>query len=119
VKVEGRTSAHPASVEGERRLACGFAHPHSSEEARAIAEAGMILRVQVGSGMHGTSVTGQDDRDEMGLCLEPARHVTGLARVQLGLRPLVPPSTSRSTSATPHGTGLAAWTTGRGRVTSM
>jgi len=25
----------------------------------------------VGSGVHGTSITGQDDRDEMGLCLEP------------------------------------------------
>ena len=31
----------------------------------------MILRGQVGSGVHGTSVEGQDDRDEMGLCLEP------------------------------------------------
>ena len=25
--------------------------------------------------MHGTSVTGQDDRDEMGLCLEPPQFV--------------------------------------------
>lgn len=33
----------------------------------------MILRVQVGSGVHGTSISGQDDRDEMGICLEPAR----------------------------------------------
>jgi uncharacterized protein len=44
----------------------------------------MILRVQVGSGVHGTSVSGQDDRDEMGLCLEPPRFVTGLARVPNG-----------------------------------
>jgi hypothetical protein len=44
----------------------------------------MILRVQVGSGTHGTSIDGQDDRDEMGLCLEPARFVTGLARVPAG-----------------------------------
>lgn len=44
----------------------------------------MILRVQVGSGTHGTSVSGQDDRDEMGLCLEPASYVTGLARVPAG-----------------------------------
>ena len=42
----------------------------------------MILRVQVGSGTHGTSITGQDDRDEMGLCLEPPRFVTGLARFE-------------------------------------
>jgi hypothetical protein len=44
----------------------------------------MILRVQVGSGVHGTSITGQDDRDEMGLCLEPAQFITGLARVPNG-----------------------------------
>jgi hypothetical protein len=47
----------------------------------------------VGSGVHGTSVTGQDDRDEMGLCLEPPQFVTGLARVPNGTRgqaPLVP-----------------------------
>jgi len=72
-------------IEGERTLPPGFAHPHASEEARAIAEDGMILRVQVGSGVHGTSITGQDDRDEMGICLEPARFVTGLARVPRGI----------------------------------
>lgn len=37
--------------------------------------------------MHGTSITGQDDRDEMGLCLEPPGYVTGLARVPAGLSP--------------------------------
>jgi uncharacterized protein len=62
----------------------GFNHPHASEQARAIAEQGMILRVQVGSGVHGTSISGQDDRDEMGICLEPAEFVTGLARVPSG-----------------------------------
>ena len=72
-------------VEGERRLPHGFGHPHASEEARAIAEAGMILRVQVGSGVHGTAIGGQDDRDEMGICLEPAAFVTGLARVPRGI----------------------------------
>lgn len=54
-------------IHGERSLPAGFAHPHASEEARALAEAGMILRVQVGSGVHGTSISGQDDRDEMGI----------------------------------------------------
>ena len=49
-----------------------------------IAEKGMILRVQVGSGVHGTSIAGQDDRDEMGLCLEPPQFVTGLAQVPDG-----------------------------------
>ena len=70
-----------AEIYGDKSLPPGFRHPHASEEARTIAEAGMILRVQVGSGVHGTSISGQDDRDEMGICLEPARFVTGLARV--------------------------------------
>lgn len=81
-------SAGPAP--GSTALPAGFAHPHASEEARAIAEQGMILRVQVGSGVHGTSITGQDDRDEMGLCLEPAQFVTGLARVPNGTGGLGP-----------------------------
>jgi uncharacterized protein len=63
----------------------GFQHPHASEEARRIAETGMILRAQVGSGVHGTSIGGQDDRDEMGICLEPPEYVTGVARVPAGV----------------------------------
>ena len=46
----------------------------------------MILHAQVGSGVHGTAVVGQDDRDnEMGICLEPPEHVTGVARVPAGI----------------------------------
>ena len=77
-------------IPGSTALPAGFAHPHASEEARRIAEDGMILRVQVGSGVHGTSVTGQDDRDEMGVCLEPPQFVTGLARVPNGTRGQAP-----------------------------
>src|ERR1700748_3374243 len=80
----------PGPVPGSVMLPAGFAHPHASEEARAIAENGMILRVQVGSGVQGTSISGQDDRDEMGLCLEPPQFVTGLARVLNGTRGLGP-----------------------------
>ena len=56
-------------------------HPHAGEEARRIAEAGTLLRTQFGSGVHGTAISGQDDRDELGICLEPPRFVTGVARV--------------------------------------
>jgi hypothetical protein len=35
--------------------------------------------------VHGTSIDGQDDRDEMGICLEPARFVTGVDLVPSGL----------------------------------
>jgi hypothetical protein len=65
------STSSPAPVRGSTALPFGFRHRHASEEARAIAENGMMLRVQVGSGVHGTSISGQDDRDEMGLCLEP------------------------------------------------
>lgn len=77
-------------VTGSTVLPGGFAHPHASEQARVIAERGMILRVQVGSGVHGTSIAGQDDRDEMGVCLEPPEFVTGLARVPNGTRDVGP-----------------------------
>jgi hypothetical protein len=73
-----------SAIDGDRTLPAGYPHPHASEQARAIAEGGLILRVQVGSGVHGTSISGQDDRDEMGICLEPPEYVTGLARVPAG-----------------------------------
>jgi uncharacterized protein len=76
----------PGPIAGATTLPAGFAHPHASEQARLIAEAGLILRVQVGSGVHGTAISGQDDRDELGLCLEPPQFVTGLARVPNGIR---------------------------------
>ena len=76
----------PMPIAGSTALPAGFAHPHASEQARVIAEEGMILRVQVGSGVHGTAIAGHDDRDEMGLCLEPPQFVTGLARVPNGIR---------------------------------
>lgn len=43
-----------------------------------IAEENTILRTQVGSGLHGVTVTGHDDRDEMGVCIEPPSAVIGL-----------------------------------------
>jgi hypothetical protein len=56
---------------------------HGSEEAREIAEAGTILRCLVGSGVHGLSIAQQDDRDEMGICIEPPEFLIGLRRVQV------------------------------------
>lgn len=72
-------------IDGDRDLPPGFDHPHASELARRVAERGLILRTQVGSGVHGTGIAGQDDRDEMGVCLEPPPFVTGLARVPAGV----------------------------------
>jgi hypothetical protein len=74
----------PPVVLGHRSLPAAYPHPHASKEARRLAERGTVLRAQIGSGVHGTAVGGQDDRDEMGVCLEPPEHVTGLARVPVG-----------------------------------
>lgn len=50
--------------------------------AREVAERGTILLTQVGSGVQGVTVDGQDDRDEMGICVEPPQYVVGLRRFE-------------------------------------
>lgn len=60
---------------------CGvstFENPHSTADHQRVGEGNEILRVLVGSGVHGTAVDGQDDRDEMGICIEPPEYVCGL-----------------------------------------
>ncbi len=47
-----------------------------------IARAGEILRTEVGSGVHGVAIAGTDDHDEMGVYIEPAECVIGLAGQQ-------------------------------------
>lgn len=37
-----------------------------------------IIRVEVGSTIHGVALEDKDDRDEMGVCVEPAEYVVGL-----------------------------------------
>lgn len=51
---------------------------HSSVDHKQIALDNIILRGLVGSTVHGTQVATQDDRDEMGICLEPPEHLLGL-----------------------------------------
>ena len=53
-------------------------HERDLERARRIAEEGCILRAVVGSNVHGLSNPGTDDRDEMGVCVEPPEYVLGL-----------------------------------------
>lgn len=54
---------------------------HGTERHRAIADENTILRGQVGSGLHGVT-TGADDRDEMGICIEPPEAVIGLEKFE-------------------------------------
>lgn len=49
-----------------------------AERAHSIARRGCILRCLVGSTVHGLSNPGTDDRDEMGVCVEPREYVLGL-----------------------------------------
>jgi predicted nucleotidyltransferase len=48
---------------------------------REIALDNEILRGVVGSTTHGTAIEGQDDRDEMGVFVEPPEHVCGLTAI--------------------------------------
>ena len=57
-------------------------NPHSSDEHRQVGLGHEILRVLVGSGLHGTAIDGQDDRDEMGICVEPPEYVIGLRQFE-------------------------------------
>ena len=52
------------------------------ERAREIAERGLILRTTVGSVVHGLSNPGTDDRDEMGVCIEPPEYLLGFQRFE-------------------------------------
>jgi len=47
-------------------------------EHRAIAEPNTVLLGLVGSTVHGVTVDSTDDRDEMGICIEPPEYVAGL-----------------------------------------
>jgi hypothetical protein len=47
-------------------------------ERRAVAEPNTILLGLVGSTVHGVTVDAADDRDEMGICIEPPEYVAGL-----------------------------------------
>lgn len=50
---------------------------YSGHDHRMIASGNTILRTQVGSGLHGIAMPDQDDRDEMGICIEPPYYVIG------------------------------------------
>ncbi len=60
----------------------GVSHSREPDDdlARRVAEGGCILRSVVGSTVHGLSNPGTDDRDEMGVCVEPPEYVIGLRR---------------------------------------
>jgi predicted nucleotidyltransferase len=54
------------------------------DEQREIVERGTILRGTVGSTLHGLHHGGQDDRDEMGVFIEPPEFALGLSLARSG-----------------------------------
>jgi predicted nucleotidyltransferase len=59
---------------------------HSQErdldQARRVALDGLVLRTTVGSVVHGLSNPGTDDRDELGVCIEPPEYLLGFQRFE-------------------------------------
>jgi hypothetical protein len=51
---------------------------HTEHGDREVARGGEILRTVVGSGVHGITIAGTDDHDEMGVFVEPPERVLGL-----------------------------------------
>lgn len=49
---------------------------------RGMAEQATILRAVVGSTVHGLALPGTDDRDEMGVCLEPVESAVGFSEFE-------------------------------------
>ncbi|WP_319456897.1 MULTISPECIES: DNA polymerase beta superfamily protein [unclassified Mycobacterium] len=60
-----------------------FQSPHSTPWHHQIAQANTVLLTQVGSGLHGVHTPDQDDRDEMGVCIEPPEVMLGHDRFDL------------------------------------
>ena len=52
------------------------------DRALLVAQDNCILRGLVGSTVHGLSNPGTDDRDEMGVCIEPPEYILGLRRFE-------------------------------------
>ncbi|SIL62166.1 nucleotidyltransferase domain-containing protein [Mycobacteroides abscessus] len=55
---------------------------HHSPRHKEIASKGLILLTEVGSGLHGVTMEGTDDHDEMGICIPPPECVLGLEKFE-------------------------------------
>ncbi len=72
---------HPDVIPVPSHVYCDELGPQvplrSNDTRQWRAKTGMMLRVLVGSGVHGTAVAGQDDTDEMAIAIEPPETVFG------------------------------------------
>jgi hypothetical protein len=72
-------------------------------DTKTIAEIGTILRGEVGSGVHGITLPGTDDRDEMGVCIEPPEYVIGLLHFEQYIYRSAVERTGREGARSEHG----------------
>lgn len=66
----------PSRPEGNMDYSDNRQKAHGDGKFAQIAIVNEVYRTQVGSGLHGVTV-GDDDRDEMGICIEPPQYVIG------------------------------------------
>jgi hypothetical protein len=59
-----------------------YSQERNLDRAREIAEDGLILRTTVGSVVHGLYNPGTDDRDELGVTIEPPEYLLGFRRFE-------------------------------------
>ena len=72
----------PSPENPKERAPDGGRPYHRHAAYRHVAEPNLILRATVGSTAHGLHLAGTDDRDEMGVCIEPPEYVIGLDRFE-------------------------------------
>jgi predicted nucleotidyltransferase len=77
--VESRPDCLPQREASKER---GMALLNDDVSHQTIAEPTTILRGLVGSTVHGLVLSGKDDRDEMGVCVESRRYVIGFGKFE-------------------------------------
>ncbi|WP_099021249.1 nucleotidyltransferase domain-containing protein [Mycolicibacterium palauense] len=55
---------------------------HNTQWHAEIAKSNIILLTEVGSGLHGVTISGTDDHDEMGVCITPPECVIGTQKFE-------------------------------------
>jgi uncharacterized protein len=94
-----------------------FTGPQTTPWHEQVAVGNEILRTQVGSGLHGVTIAGTDDRDEMGVCIEPPDCVIGLNQfVQYIFRTQPEGRRSGAGTSISSSTACASTSTSRRRV---
>jgi len=82
MRSEGNEAGRMKTSHKSNARADGASRSNDASSQRSIAEPNTILRGLVGSTVHGLVLDGTDDRDEMGICIEPRRYVVGFGKFE-------------------------------------